>query len=248
MSDSLPAPTPPSWRARAEQVRLALPFNWTPKTGLALSLAIVGVVAIAAVGTWFLLRGSPAPAPIDLPRADAAGSPGGAGAGAATSGTATSEASAGITVAAAGAVVHPGVYVVPSKSRVADVVAAAGGTLPEADLDQVNLAAKVADADRVFVPRKGQPVPPVAGDGSAGNGGSTVGGSPSGSADKPVDLNTATAEQLDALPGVGPATAQAILAYRLAHGGRFKSVNELLEVRGIGPAKFDALRALVRVA
>lgn len=225
------------WRARFEQVLAGLSAR-TPRFSLLGALGVGGVVAVVAVGAWLVLRSPTAPAPVELPRAGAPGAPG-APAQTPTGG----DAAATITVAAAGAVVRPGVYVVPSKSRVTDVVTAAGGTLPEADLDQVNLAAKVADADRVFVPRKGEPVPPVASDG----GGAGRGPASPGSKANPVDLNTATVEQLDALPGVGPATAQAIVAYRSARGGRFKSVNELLEVRGIGPAKFDALRTLVRV-
>jgi competence protein ComEA len=235
-----------------EHVRALLPARWTARFSLAAVLAFVGVVAVVVAGAWLVLRSPPAPVPIELPRAGAAGAPDGSGAPGAPATEAgapappTREASATITVAAAGAVVRPGIYVVPSKSRVADVVTAAGGTLAKADLDQVNLAAKVADAERVFVPRKGQPVP-LAG-GGPGGGGSVGGGSaPAGSKDNPLDLNTATAEQLDTLPGVGPATAQAIISYRSEHG-RFKSVNELLEVRGIGPAKFDALRTLVRVS
>jgi competence protein ComEA len=193
---------------------------------------------------------------LDLPRADAAAPHGG---GAATDGAPVSslpgpgsDSGGTITVAAGGAVARPGVYVVAAKSRVADVIAAAGGASSDADLDEVNLAAKVSDADRVFVPRQGQPVPAVVGSGGGGGppgGGGGGGGATGGAAtaNSPLDLNSATAEQLDALPGVGPATAQAIVAYRQSHGGRFKSVNELLEVRGIGPAKFDALRSLVRV-
>ncbi len=248
MPDPEHSHVPASWRARVDQLRAALPVKWTPKVGIAAALAVAGVVAVVCVGAWLILRSPAAPAPVELPRAGAA------------TGTSTSTGTAGapdpapapdgspatITVAAAGAVAHPGVYVVPSKSRVADVVTAAGGTLPDADLDQINLAGKVADADRVFVPRKGQSVPPVAGGGSGAGGDAGGPGGAPGSKGNPVDLNTATAEQLDALPGVGPSTAQAIIAYRSAHG-RFKSVNELLEVRGIGPAKFDALRTLVRV-
>lgn len=237
MSDPVQVHDRAWWRDGVARWRAALPINPSPRLWLA---ATGGVVAIVLFGAWLFLRSSPAPAPIELPRAGASTTPADsvspdAGAGGA-GGT--------ITVAAAGAVARPGVYVVPSKSRVADVVAAAGGTLPDADLDQVNLAAKVADAERVFVPRQGQAVPAVAGAASGGAGAGAP-GPPTPAA--PIDLNTATVEQLDALPGVGPATAQAIVAYRSAHGGRFKSVNELLEVRGIGPAKFEALRTLVRV-
>ena len=125
-----------------------------------------------------------------------------------------------------------------------------------AGVDRVNLAAPVADGERVWVPAKGQEqVPDVvagAGGGSAspvaGNGSAAADGPSGGSAlpATPVDLNTATAEELDVLPGVGPATATAILAYRDEHG-RFGSVDELLEVRGIGEAKLEELRSLVRV-
>ena len=131
---------------------------------------------------------------------------------------------------------RPGVYRVRPGGRVVDVVDAAGGPGPDADLDQVNLAARVADGDRVYVPRRGEA--PPAGAGAGGPGGSPAAG--------PVDLNTATLEQLDALPGVGPATAQAILDHRAEHG-RFAAVDELLEVRGIGDAKLAALRSKVKV-
>ena len=237
---------PESWRARVEHLRAALPARWTPMFGLT-ALLVVGGVVVLVVGAWLALRSPAAPVPVELPRAGASGAPAAPGTAAGGPTGASGDISATVTVAAAGAVARPGIYVVPSKSRVADVVAAAGGTLPEADLDQVNLAAKVADADRVFVPRQGQPVPPLVGGGSGGGGATGGGSAPGGSKDNPLDLNTATAEQLDALPGVGPATAQAIVSYRSEHG-RFKSVNELLDVRGIGPAKFDALRTLVRVS
>jgi competence protein ComEA len=153
-----------------------------------------------------------------------------------------------IVVAAAGAVARPGVYDVPRGARVGDVVAAAGGTDAAADLDRVNLAAPVQDGERVYVPRRDQPaVPPVDTGGSAPAPRSTSGGAgPSTTAPAPVDLNTADVDQLDTLPGVGPSTAAAIVAYRSAHG-RFRSVDDLGEVRGIGPAKLEQLRPLVTV-
>ena len=156
-----------------------------------------------------------------------------------------------VTAHAAGQVAAPGVYSVPAGARVADLVTAAGGLLPEADVDRLNLAARVVDGTRVYIPRKGESPPAEAAAGDPGRGpgrpGAAGGAEGRGAAAGPVDLNTATAAQLDTLPGVGPATAAAILTYRARHG-RFKSVTELLEVPGIGPAKLEAIRPLVVVS
>ena len=146
-----------------------------------------------------------------------------------------------VTVDVAGAVVEPGVRRLAPGSRVADAIAAAGGSRPEADLDRVNRAAALIDGARVWIPSRGQPDPsPVAIEAPAG---SADGG---GTLTTPIDLNSATAAQLDALPGVGPATASAIVAYRSTHGP-FGTVDELGDVRGIGPAKLETIRPLVRV-
>jgi competence protein ComEA len=134
------------------------------------------------------------------------------------------------------------VYAVPAGGRVADAVIAAGGTASEADVEQINLAARLSDGERIYVPKKGEAAPAVAASPAPAGGAGKAGATPAG----PVDLNTATAEQLEALPGVGPATSKAILTYRASHG-RFRSVTELLEVPGIGPAKLEALRPLVKV-
>jgi competence protein ComEA len=129
-----------------------------------------------------------------------------------------------------GAVRRPGLYRLPDGSRVADAVSRAGGATRKADLSLVNLAAPLADGLQVVVPRRQS--------GSAGApGGSTT---PAG----PVHLNTATLEQLDALPGVGPVTAQKILDYRQKNGA-FTSVDDLDAIPGIGPARLDTLRDLV---
>jgi competence protein ComEA len=133
-----------------------------------------------------------------------------------------------------GAVRRPGVYKLPPGARVQDALRRAGGARRGADLQAVNLAAKVADGVQIVVPRKG-----AAGGGSATTGG---GSAPAG----PVNLNTATEEQLDGLDGVGPATAQKILDYRRQHGG-FSSVAQLDQIAGIGPKKLAALRAKVTV-
>ncbi len=140
-----------------------------------------------------------------------------------------------------GAVLHPGVLRLPEGARVVDAIDAAGGARPDADLARVNLAEAVADGARVYIPAQGEALPPapVTG-GSAGGTGAGGGGSPS-----VVDLNRATAEELDRLPGVGPATAAAIVAHR-EQRGPFRSVDDLLQVRGIGTAKLEALRGQVR--
>lgn len=144
-----------------------------------------------------------------------------------------------------GAVNRPGLVSVPDGARVADALTAAGGLREDADASRLNLAEKVRDGTRLYVPAVGEAVPPavVAPSGTSGGAG-TAGGA--ASAEHPVDLNVAGVEELDALPGVGPATAAAIVAHRDANGP-FPSVDALGDVRGIGPAKLEALRPLVRV-
>ena len=151
-----------------------------------------------------------------------------------------------VVVYVCGAVRRPGVYHLAPGARVADLLAAAGGARPKAALQAVNLAAKLLDGQQVVVPLRGatgSTVTAVAG--AAGSTTATAGSSGTGAA-APVDLNTATLEQLDALPGVGPATAQKIIDYRTANGG-FKSVDDLKNVSGIGDAKFATLQPLVTV-
>jgi competence protein ComEA len=134
-----------------------------------------------------------------------------------------------------GAVRRPGVYRLPPGARVQDALRRAGGARHGADLQAVNLAAKVADGVQIVIPRRG-------GSGSSAPAGPTAAGAPAG----PVNLNTATAEQLDTLDGVGPATAAKILAFRQQHGG-FSSVSQLDQIPGIGPKKLAALRGKVTV-
>ncbi len=142
-----------------------------------------------------------------------------------------------VVVDVVGKVRHPGVYRLPLGSRVGDVLRAAGGALHGVDLTSLNLARKVADGEQIAVG-----VPAASAGGTTPTGSSSPGGQPAG----PVDLNTAGAEQLDALPGVGPVLAQRIVDWRTAHG-RFDSIDQLREVSGIGPSKFDDIRALVIV-
>ncbi len=147
-----------------------------------------------------------------------------------------------VIVHVAGAVARPGVVELAVGARVIDAVEAAGGGLPEADLDRLNLAAKVADGERVLVQRVGDPAPtePTA------TGSSACRHRPGATAGGLLNLNTATLDQLDTLPGIGPVLAAAILTERDQRGG-FKSVNELRDVRGIGEKRFADLRDLVAV-
>src|SRR5579862_4850086 len=134
----------------------------------------------------------------------------------------------GLVVDVVGAVRHPGVYRVPAGSRVQDAVGRAGGLTARADPIAVNLAAPVVDGEQVVVVARGS-----AGAASAGD-----------APGAPVSLSAATAEQLDALPGVGPVTAQKIVDYRTQHGA-FHSVDELDAIPGIGPSRIAQLQGLV---
>jgi competence protein ComEA len=137
-----------------------------------------------------------------------------------------------VLVHVVGAVREPGLYELKDGSRVADAVERAGGATPKADLSLVNLAAPLADGTQVVVPARAPPARAAPG-----------GASPQTRAG-PVHLNTATVEELDALPGVGPVTAQKIVDFRQANGA-FASVDELDAVPGIGPARLEELRKLV---
>lgn len=168
----------------------------------------------------------------------------GAGAGA---GGAAGEEAAGIVVDVSGKVRSPGVHRLPPGSRVADALRAAGGVRPGADTKGLNRARLLMDGEQVVV---GEPVAGAgAGTGASAGGGAVAGGGSAGAGGTapagPIGLNTATAEQLDGLPGVGPVLAQHIIDYRTEHGG-FRSVDELREVNGIGDRRFADLQNLVR--
>ncbi len=173
-----------------------------------------------------------------------------------------------VRVHVAGAVNNPGVYTLPAQGRAVDAIAAASGAAADADLDRVNLAGALSDGVQVYVPHRGETAAPAqiqpnggtanAGQSNAANGVAQNGGAQpqpartltaSGSAQKgstPVNINTATAEELQTLPRIGPAMAQRIIAWREAHGG-FRSVDELDAVPGIGPSMLENLRPLVTV-
>jgi competence protein ComEA len=149
----------------------------------------------------------------------------------------------GSVVHVAGAVRRPGVYRLPAGARVQDAVERAGGAREKGDVNAINLAAKVVDGQQIVVPSR---APNGAGAAvAAGAAGTAAAGGAPGQTGPPVSLNSATAEQLDTLDGVGPATAQKIIAWRTQHGG-FRSVADLGQVPGIGPKKLAALRDKVQ--
>jgi competence protein ComEA len=202
--------------------------------------AVVAVVVLVGAGVWYV-RSLPRPVSVSTSALDPGGS-GGAPAVASPSGPAPSPSPTTVFVQVAGLVRDPGVYQLPAGSRVVDAVEAAGGAKPGADLTSINLAALLTDGQQVIVLKKGAGRPPVAPPSSGGSSGS------SGSTGPPtlVNLNTATLEELESLPGIGPSLGQRIIDYRTAHGG-FASVDELLEVSGIGDSRLADLRPYVTV-
>ena len=184
----------------------------------------LAVLALIVLGAWHLSRGG--------------GGGGGAGAEAAPAPIRVDdgdERGASVMVHVAGAVREPGVYRMRPDARVDDAVGRAGGATHRADLSQVNLAAKVEDGRQVLVPERPRAAAP----------GAPTAGAPT-QPEVPLNLNTATLEQLDELDGIGPTTAQSILDYRAEHGG-FGSVEELGQVPGIGDVRLSSLREQVRV-
>ncbi len=207
-----------------------------------IAAALLACCAVAALVAWFRAGTSssaalPKPAPTSFEAAPSSGEV-----------TSSTKATATIVVDVVGAVARAGVVRLPAGARVADAINAAGGASARADLTRLNLAAALADGARVAVPLVGALAPGV--DPAAVSGSSALGGDGAGggtpTAVAPVNLNTANAAQLDALPGVGPSTAAAIVSDREEHGP-FRSVNDLGRVRGIGAAKLDQLRKLVTV-
>jgi competence protein ComEA len=188
--------------------------------------ALLGAGIVWARATPRLAGGPEAPADQTLPRAapDAPSAPGPGDL---------------VAVHVAGRVRRPGLVRLPAGSRVHDAIRAAGGVTSGADLDAVNLARRLTDGEQVRVPGPGDPAAPLVPD-------AATPGTPGAGPSAPLDLNTATLEQLDALPGVGEVTAGRILAYRAAHP--FTAVDQLLEVPGIGQRRFDQLKDLVTVA
>ncbi|NHC12634.1 ComEA family DNA-binding protein [Motilibacter sp. E257] len=222
-----------------------------------LALGAVAVVAVVVVGLLWatsrpnavavppraeLATSTPASGPLAQPAAEASGAAAGP--------------AAVLVVDVTGRVRRPGIVELPDGARVADALEAAGGVTAGADLRSLNLARRLVDGEQVLVLGEGETPPPGAGlvssggpgaagaaPGAGGPGAATAGGSASGGQ---MDLNAATVDQFDTLPGVGPVLAQRIVDWRTEHG-RFSSVDELREVDGIGESRFADLRDLVRV-
>ena len=230
-----PRPAPPQRPFDVVQRWLA----WVGLGRLVLAAVSVGVVS---AGLFWLVRTEPPPVEASLPMTAATPPattlppPEPPGLPADTDIAATTR----LIVHVAGAVVSPGVHELDAGARVLDAVRAAGGPDGDADLDGLNLASPLVDGQRVYVPVAGEVDPASVPSGAAAGASEPVG--PTG----PLDLNTATAELLESLPGVGPATAAAIVDDR-DRNGPFASVDDLDRVPGIGPAKLAALRDLVTV-
>jgi competence protein ComEA len=189
-----------------------------------LAIGAAAALVLVALAAWYLARPRPSASAATPPPAAIS-----------VSGQATG--GGRVVVDVSGAVRKPGVYRLSAGSRVEDALRRAGGATHRADLGQVNRAAKLEDGRQILVPVR------VAG-GQAAT--AAAGAAPGATPSAPLNLNTATAEQLDTLDGVGPATAQKILDYRKAHNG-FGSVDELDQVPGIGPKRLAALREHLRV-
>ncbi len=215
--------------------------DWVEWFGVTRLLTSAVAVVVVCAGAWFLVRTPPPPTEASLPVAGSGG--GSPTAPEATLPVATAEsgpvptvAGADVIVHVAGAVLVPGVYQLGAGSRVDDAVRSAGGATTDAQLGRINLAAPLADGDQIYVPAEGEDVPVVA----PGSELSDPDAAPSG----PIDVNRASAGELETLPGVGPATAAAIVAER-ERNGPFASFDDLERVPGIGPAKLAGLVGLV---
>ncbi len=150
-----------------------------------------------------------------------------------------------IVVDVSGAVVSPSVVRVPADARVQDAIDAAGGLAADADISALNRAAVLTDGMKVLVPRIGEGLSSgAAEDATAASGTGTFPSTPSSAQGSPVNINRAGADELDTLPGIGPATAQAIIEDRTAHGP-FTAPEDLMRVSGIGEKKFERLQGLI---
>lgn len=188
-------------------------------------LLAAGVAAVSILaGLWWGRGVHAVPASDPLPTTERVSVP---------SDTTRGEATAPLVVHVSGWVAEPGLVTLGAGARVGDAVAAAGGSLPGASLDGLNLASAVSDGEQVVVPGPdAEPAPSVERDGAGGEAGGLV------------DINTASPSQLETLPGIGPVIAERIVSHRES-SGRFENVEDLLDVPGIGESKLASIRDLV---
>lgn len=226
--------------------RLAVPSPGAlaDRLGVSTAAVLLGSLGVlgAAAGGWWALRTPPGPDPAEImPMAGSVPVP-------APLPTLAAVPDPGrIVVDVVGAVAWPGLHELPAGSRVADAVAAAGGLTEDADRVRLNLAETLSDGSRLWVPAEGEDASPdvvaVTGGAGLGAGGGASAGSGRGLGGVPLDINTADAPELEALPGIGPALAAAIVEHR-SRAGPFATVDELVAVAGIGPAKLEQIRPL----
>lgn len=245
----LPTARVSAWQRLAARV----PMRVDPGRRSVIAVGIAVVAAAVLTGVW-VLAAQPRTVPVGTTGSTVAGSApllsdsraaprASSGSAVVRSATPAPPASE-VVVDVAGKVHRPGLYRLPPGSRVDDAVRAAGGPVRGVDLSSLNLAAKIVDGQQIAVGQTGAPAPAVpSGPGVGASGGGTGTGATAGG---PVDLNTASLEQLETLPGIGPALGQRILDYRTEHGS-FTSVDQLDDVSGIGTVTFARLRSLVTV-
>ncbi len=233
----------PNWKHVQKMLR-----HWLAYIGPMRLVAVAVSVVAALLVVWLLIRPSAPLVESVVPQAGISS----------VATASTLERSGVLIVHVTGAVQKPGVYRLQMSARVIDAVTAAGGATKTADLERINLAQTLIDTEQIFVPSRSSSRPrttvaprlrpsrttvPLNIPGAAAP---TVAPSIPGN-DARININSATAQQLDALPGVGPATAKAIVSYR-SQKGPFSSVDDLLNVPGIGPAKLAAMKSKIRAS
>lgn len=198
--------------------------GWLTRYRGYITLSLLFLIALGAV--YFLSRRAD-PSPVQLsapaPRPTATLRP--------------SPTPAGIIIEVSGAVVNPGLFHLADGARVDDAIRAAGGASAEADLARLNLARKLSDGEMLVVPKLGEPTAMA----TAAPAGRTAQVTRTPTPALRVNINTANAQEMDPLPGIGPALAQRIVDYREAHG-TFKTIEDIMQVKGIGPAEFAAIK------
>ena len=228
------SPAPARWASQTSFSKLR--DSWDRWRGEArFGLVILIGLAVIAGFVWYRIGSANTGAASDKPQASSTGFDSSN-----SLGTTTTTTGKKVVVHVAGVVARPGVVELAAGARVIDAIEAAGGGLADADLDRLNLAALLVDGQQVLVARVGDPTRPAL-SGVPSSGGTTT-ESPTGL----INLNTATAMEIETLPGIGPVLAAAIIRERDQRGG-FASVNELREVDGIGEKRFSDLRDLVTV-